>query len=587
VLATTVVLAIAMGVSSVGGGAATARAATPDAAQPAPPSTIPALGSRWFALGANVPYIRWRCDFGCGAGGGVRGNEVAAERILRTMSRRGVRVVRWYLFPGDAWQIGRTADGTPTQVSAGSLADLDEALHLAEKYDVYLLPVVLPSPSGVPATWFTDPAQAAALAGALRPMFARYAKRPNLLAWELATGAEALTDQGIATREQLYAHVGALQGALNSAAPQLSSVGPLDVSRIDSWTGVGVDFYAPQYLSSMPGDQCAACRSVDDLAAREGLDRPVIVGGYDATTPFLASRRLAEFARLGYAGALTWSWRGTEHPQRPGSALPASSDGTWQWEQSHANAGPHARPRNPCYGPKAGAYRCPNLQMSTPRDISLGRRGKRAILYSTNSVNSVGAGPASIRGTRSGRFTMDAKQLLHRTQGGAPLVINTDAKLAFKAVPGQYRYWKWTGAARMELWRLNAAGVPVERTRIGPKTVYCLRDLKRTRGWLPRSPRGQVYPGCSQSLTRQAVTLGTSVGWSDRYPASYNENWVDVTGLRGCFAYVHVADPTNAIYESNEDDNTSKVVVRLPFRGSNAGCPGAKALPVSGTTGIY
>jgi hypothetical protein len=116
--------------------------------------------------------------------------------------------------------------------------------------------------------------------------------------------------------------------------------------------------------------------------------------------------------------------------------------------------------------------------------------------------------------------------------------------------------------------------------------VYCLRDLRRTKPWLAGSPQSQTYPACSQRLSQQRVVLGTSVGWSDVYPASYHENWIDVAGLRGCFAYVHIADPDNVMYESNEDDNTSSVVVRLPFTGSNRGCPGARPLPVtSGANG--
>ena len=35
------------------------------------------------------------------------------------------------------------------------------------------------------------------------------------------------------------------------------------------------------------------------------------------------------------------------------------------------------------------------------------------------------------------------------------------------------------------------------------------------------------------------MTLGTSVGWADVYPSTYPDNWIDVTGLRGCFAVVH------------------------------------------------
>jgi hypothetical protein len=224
--------------------------------------------------------------------------------------------------------------------------------------------------------------------------------------------------------------------------------------------------------------------------------------------------------------------------------------------------------------------------MSKPSALSLGRLNGTTVLFSTNSVNSVGRGPASLFGTRTGRYTMKASQVLHR-RVGSPIRIATGGKLLFKAIPGQYRYWKWNGAAQMELWRLDSTGRPVSIARVGPKTVYCLRDLKRTRPSLARSPRSMIYPACSQDLSRRSVTLGTSVGWSDVYPATYYENWVDVRGLRGCFAYVHRADPTNVIYESNEDDNASSVVVRLPFTGSNAGCPGAKPLPLTGSSGSY
>jgi len=38
-----------------------------------------------------------------------------------------------------------------------------------------------------------------------------------------------------------------------------------------------------------------------------------------------------------------------------------------------------------------------------------------------------------------------------------------------------------------------------------------------------------------------------------------------VTGLRGRFAYIHIADPKNHIFESNEGNNRARVNVRLPY----------------------
>lgn len=72
-------------------------------------------------------------------------------------------------------------------------------------------------------------------------------------------------------------------------------------------------------------------------------------------------------------------------------------------------------------------------------------------------------------------------------------------------------------------------------------------------------------------VRRRAVTLGTSVGWSDIYPADYDRQWIDVAGLRGCFAFVMKVDPRNLLYESNEGDNESRRLVHLSFRGDR-GC---------------
>ena len=72
---------------------------------------------------------------------------------------------------------------------------------------------------------------------------------------------------------------------------------------------------------------------------------------------------------------------------------------------------------------------------------------------------------------------------------------------------------------------------------------------------------------------QREVTLGTSVGWSDIYPSTYDEQWIDVTGLRGCFAYVLRVDPLGLLYESRERNNVSQRRVRLPFRGElSRGC---------------
>src|SRR5918911_3158291 len=157
---------------------------------------------------------------------------------------------------------------------------------------------------------------------------------------------------------------------------------------------------------------------------------------------------------------------------------------------------------------------------------------------------------------------MEADQRIVQTNGRRR-TIATEAYLGFKNIPGQGGYWKYKDAAQFELWTLDAADNPVELVRGGPKQYYCLRDLFRTSA-SSRSPRERVYPKCNQDRTITRVTLGTSVGWSDVYPSTYHEQYIEITGFRGRYGFLHIADPKNGIWENDEDDNAAMTIVSLP-----------------------
>jgi hypothetical protein len=86
-------------------------------------------------------------------------------------------------------------------------------------------------------------------------------------------------------------------------------------------------------------------------------------------------------------------------------------------------------------------------------------------------------------------------------------------------------------------------------------------------------PPRRVFPACNQSSAKTEVTLGTSVGWADVYPASYPGNFIEVTGLSGCFVVLHRADPERHIFELSEANNVSARFVRLPFKPGAQRCP--------------
>ena len=81
---------------------------------------------------------------------------------------------------------------------------------------------------------------------------------------------------------------------------------------------------------------------------------------------------------------------------------------------------------------------------------------------------------------------------------------------------------------------------------------------------LAASPLEAVYPACSRDPAIRHDRLGTSVGWSDVYPYSYPEQWIDVTGLRGRFAFVQIADPDRLLIEASHANDVSETYVRLP-----------------------
>lgn len=222
-----------------------------------------------------------------------------------------------------------------------------------------------------------------------------------------------------------------------------------------------------------------------------------------------------------------------------------------------------ARDPNPCLGPQRARLLCPRLTISKPADIFFDERPNgRVRLRATSSINSVGLGPVELRGHRTGPNTMSAVQRIYR-RGGGHVTVRTGARLGFKSIPGQYRYWKLRNAAHLEIWSVDRKGRARERVRRSPKLLYCLRDLQR-RFPRARSPRTPHYPGCSQNKNRRRITLGTSVGWSDVYPSTYHEQFVDVTGLHGRFRYVMVADPTGVLYTSDPSPARSSRLVRIP-----------------------
>jgi hypothetical protein len=228
---------------------------------------------------------------------------------------------------------------------------------------------------------------------------------------------------------------------------------------------------------------------------------------------------------------------------------------------------------NPCEGKEAQQLLCPNLRIGPASELYVEQRGLgEVLLRATSDVRSRGRGPIELVGKRNGWRTMRTNQRIYKV-GGGHITVKSDATLRFTDVGYQFggAYWKVHQLARFDLRPVLPDGNLGDPVRTSPKLNYCLRDLDRTQPSTV-SPPLRHYPGCNQNPYRNRVTLGTSVGWSDIYPAPYHQQFINVAGLSGCFAYEMTVDPQNNLFESNEDDNTSRRLIRLPYAGPVSIC---------------
>lgn len=232
---------------------------------------------------------------------------------------------------------------------------------------------------------------------------------------------------------------------------------------------------------------------------------------------------------------------------------------------------PEPVPVPPPSGPCADAnLRCPDLVVLAPSDLRVlrGRNG-HVRLGSRNRLVNRGAGPMFLLGERERERTMTVSQRIFARNGDHTDYPLPEARFDFWFIPGQGRYWKLRDGLRFELW---TAGLPIEQfVKFGRKTRFCMRDLVEVPGL--GGPRFRKFPGCNQSARTRSLRMGISVGWEESYPPGYYEQYVDVTGLRGCFSLRHVADPLGHVFESDESNNVAQTRVRLPpRRGRVRGC---------------
>lgn len=306
------------GVSSSSGGTLTAGAGgggapstdcsgTPDACPMA--TGLTHACEKRFALGANYAWHNFGADFGGIAAWGdksVSQDPTTIDADLAAMHAAGVSAIRWWVFPdfrGDG--VAFDTNGDPTGISATVDADVDKALELAEKNDVYLVFTIFSfddfrpdrTDTGISIRGMSPMVSSASRRSTLvenvvRPLAraaAGSSHAKHLLGWDVINEPEwAILATGSAPGGQDFAP--------NS---ELTAVSLLDMKALINETSAVLKTEAPSSLTSVgwaAAKWAWAFKDVTDI----DFDQPHIYGWVDQYWPYTSSP-----TKLGYGSKPT------------------------------------------------------------------------------------------------------------------------------------------------------------------------------------------------------------------------------------------------------------------------------------------
>jgi len=314
---------------------------------------LPRDGS-WYLLGVNYPWRAYGHDFGQTAWGhdGVSAGASRAQvdTNFSDLQSHGVHVVRWFLL-GDCRAAPEfDANGYATGFDEYVYQDLDAALAIAQKHNIYLVLVLLDykvakkaeTVNGVQlggrSRVISDPAtRQAFLDNAVRPLLQRYGGDPVILAWEVMNEPEgAMAIPGGAWVEEpvnpavMQSFVTSVVNCIHAYSSQPVTVGSVSRCSLPYWTACRLDFYQYHYYDYME----STC-PLDYRYADLGLDKPCIVGEFPtANTSHTITQYLDTIWRNGYAGALAWSFgAGDQYSDFAGVSAEFRA-----WSEAHADA---------------------------------------------------------------------------------------------------------------------------------------------------------------------------------------------------------------------------------------------------------
>lgn len=292
-----------------------------------------------FLHGINYAWHNFGGDFGGIAPWGQKGIAAtpAIDTELADMKANGAHVIRWWMMPdfrGDG--VVFDANDKPIGLGPTFLNDLNGALALAEKHDLYLMLTIFSFDNFKPTTTsggikirglnplIMDPTKRAALLqNVIRPMARAVQASPlkkRLITWEVINEPEwaivgsskygdpnfdCNTSLQCVSHDQMESFLGDVIGVLKAESKALISVGGAAIKWKNAWSKLKLDYY--QFHTYDWVDQYYP---YSRSPAQYGVtDKPVVMGEYplNGLPNIPVPNMLNSYITNGYGGALGWS----------------------------------------------------------------------------------------------------------------------------------------------------------------------------------------------------------------------------------------------------------------------------------------
>jgi hypothetical protein len=216
----------------------------------------------------------------------------------------------------------------------------------------------------------------------------------------------------------------------------------------------------------------------------------------------------------------------------------------------------------------------PDLAQRPPSGLVVSGSRGRWLLGFTSLVDNRGPGILWLRGSRPpGKRLMTVTQLVQLRGGGVRRV--TRAGLFRYVVAPPHYHWHVLGFDRYELRSTTDFKLIVRDYKSG----FCVADhYGLTPGIRHGPPR--FFGNCEQfHRNARNVEQGSSVGYTDRYPAFFHGQNLNLTGVRaGTYWLVHRANSDLGLREPNYSNDAASLLVRITWPGGRGAPPRVTSL---------